>query len=203
MGWVLGYLFFYRIGEAMLAAMKVPFLIDAPADGGLGLPLQQVGLMNGVIVFAVLVVAGLLGGIWVERRGLSKTLIPAAIIMNLPHAVFLYLALAHPTGELSLFGFAIQPTVQICLMIEAFGYALGFAPFMYLQITSARGPYRATLFAMLAGVTNLGWTLPGAISGFVQQQLGYPIFFVLATVIGLPIIAIIPRIPIGYLEKAE
>jgi PAT family beta-lactamase induction signal transducer AmpG len=203
MGWLIAYVAFYRLGEAMLAAMKVPFLVDARSEGGLALGFEQVGFMNGVVVFAVLVVGGLAGGAWVARKGLKKTLIPGALLMNLPHAVFFYLALCPPQGTASLFGLEIQPTVQLCLIVEALGYSLGFAPFVYIQIISARGPYRSTLMAMIAGVTNLGWALPGALSGFAQQRMGYEAFFLVITLIGLPVLALIPRMPVDALEKAE
>jgi MFS transporter, PAT family, beta-lactamase induction signal transducer AmpG len=40
----------------------VPFLLDAPAAGGLGLKTQEVGIAYGTVGVAALTVGGLLGG---------------------------------------------------------------------------------------------------------------------------------------------
>ncbi len=195
MYWVFAYLAVYRIGESLLMAMKVPFLLDPPAQGGLGLSLQQVGFMNGVVAFLVLVVGGLVGGVAVERFGLARTMVPGVLIMNLPHLLFVYLAVQPNAWSVSLFGLEIPVVAQSFIALEALGYSLGFAPFIYIQILVARGPARATLFALVGGITNLGWTLPGAASGYLQERLGYAPYFVAITLLGLAVLALIPKIP--------
>jgi len=201
MAWVLAYLAVYRVGESMLSAMKVPFMLDPVTKGGLGLDLQQVGLMNGVVVFLVLVVGGLIGGIAVERFGLRKTLLPGVLLMNLPNLLFVFLSLNPSTWSFQVFGISVPVVAQLFLALEALGYSLGFAPFIYMQILVSRGPARATLFALVAGITNLGWTLPGAVSGFFQEVVGYPVFFVTVTLFGLAVMLLLPRIPAERLEE--
>jgi len=199
--WVLAYLAVYRIGESLLAAMKVPFLLDAPAQGGLGLSLQQVGFINGVVALLMLVIGGLLGGIAVEKLGLKKTLVPGILLMNLPHLLFVYLSFRPSSWSVNLLGLEVPVVAQVILAIEALGYSLGFAPFIYMQILVSRGPARATLFALVAGITNLGWTLPGAGSGFLQELLGYGPFFIVITFLGLSSLALAPKIPAKRLEE--
>lgn len=202
MWWVLGYLAAYRVGESMLSAMKVPFMLDATSEGGLGLDLQQVGFMNGVVVFLVLVVGGVIGGVLVERLGLRRTLLPGILMMNLPNLLFTYLSLQPSSWSVDAFGLSIPVLPQIFLAIEAFGYSLGFAPFIYVQVLVSRGPAQATIFAIVAGITNLGWTIPGAASGFVQEAIGYPLFFILVTGLGLAVLLLVPKIPADALEDA-
>lgn len=202
MWWVLGYLAVYRVGESMLSAMKVPFMLDAQSQGGLGLDLQQVGFMNGVVVFLVLVVGGIIGGFAVERFGLRRTLVPGIVLMNIPNLLFTYLSLQPTSWSVEVVGLSIPVIPQIFLAIEAFGYSLGFAPFIYVQVLVSRGPAQATIFAIAAGITNLGWTLPGAASGFVQEAVGYPFFFILVTGLGLAVLLLVPKIPAESLEAA-
>jgi PAT family beta-lactamase induction signal transducer AmpG len=203
MWWVLAYLAAYRVGESMLSAMKVPFMLDPTSKGGLGLDLQQVGFMNGVVVFLVLVVGGLIGGTLVERLGLRRMLVPGILLTNVPNILFTYLSLQPSSWSVEAFGLSIPVVAQIFLAVEAFGYSLGFAPFIYVQVLVSRGPAQATIFAIVAGITNLGWTLPGAVSGFVQEATGYPMFFVLVMCLGLAVLLLAPKIPADELEDAE
>jgi PAT family beta-lactamase induction signal transducer AmpG len=203
MWWVLAYLAAYRVGESMLSAMKVPFMLDAQSEGGLGLNLQQVGFMNGVVVFLVLVVGGIIGGFAVERLGLRRTLVPGVVVMNVPHLLFAYLSLRPSSWAVDTFSLSIPVIPQIFLAVEAFAYSLGFAPFIYLQVLVSRGPAQATIFALLAGITNLGWTIPGALSGFLQEWIGYPLFFILVTGLGLAVLLFISKVPVATLEDFE
>jgi PAT family beta-lactamase induction signal transducer AmpG len=122
--------------------------------------------------------------------------------MNLPNLLFTYLALQPSSWSVDAFGLSIPVLPQIFLAVEAFGYSLGFAPFIYVQVLVSRGPAQATIFAIVAGITNLGWTLPGAASGFVQEAFGYPFFFVLVTGLGLAVLLLVPKIPADSLEAA-
>src|SRR5262249_24321455 len=59
----------YRLGEAQLVKMVSPFLLDARAQGGLGLSTAQVGLVYGSVGIFALTLGGILGGIVVSRDG--------------------------------------------------------------------------------------------------------------------------------------
>ncbi len=66
---VLVFLLVYRLGEAQLLKLVAPFLLDARADGGLGLSTQQLGLAYGTVGVAALTAGGLLGGWAISRAG--------------------------------------------------------------------------------------------------------------------------------------
>ena len=203
MGRVLTFIALFRVAESALTAMKAPFLLDPISKGGLGLNLQDVGFLNGVLVFGVSILGGLVGGFWVQRKGLRRTLVPAVFLLNLPNVVFFWLALHPPEPGGTVQGLHLPLTVVFGLLAEGLANAVAFAPAIYLLIVCAQGPYRASLFAFASGVMNLGWTLPGTVSGYLLTALGYPAFFLLLAVLGLPVLFLIRGLPLEALEERD
>ncbi|CAN5509317.1 MFS transporter [soil metagenome] len=196
MGWTLAFIVFFRVAESVLSAMKVPFLLDPVTSGGLGLDLKDVGFLNGVVVFGISLLGGVAGGFWVQRVGLKRTLIPAVLLLSLPNAIFCYLSLHPPQAMGSLLGMHVHPTVLFCMVVESLANSVALAPEVYLLILCAQGPHRATLFAFVSGVVNLGWVLPGTFSGYLQHAMGYPALFLALTLVGLPVLLLVRRLPI-------
>lgn len=190
-GVTLGFLLLYRLGEAQLLKMAAPFLLDPRDRGGLGLSTSDFGLVYGTIGVCALMAGGVLGGVAVSRFGLKRALMPMVFIMHVPDLVFVYLATALP-DHLTL--------IAACLAIEQFGYGFGFAAFMLYMVLVADGEHKTAHYAMCTGFMALGMMLPGMVSGWVQQQLGYQNFFIWACVSTLPafLMAARVRIPEGF-----
>jgi PAT family beta-lactamase induction signal transducer AmpG len=202
MAWTLAFIALFRVAESVLTAMKAPFLLDPASRGGLGLSLQDVGFLNGVLVFGVSIIGGLVGGLWVQRKGLRGTLVPAVLLLNLPNAVYFWLAM-HPPGAGTTLGLPIAPQIVLGLVAEGLANSVALAPSIYLLVLCAQGPHRASLFAFAAGMMNLGWTLPGGISGFLQKAMGYPALFLTLTLAGLPVLLLVRRLPLEALEGRD
>ncbi len=183
---LLAFLLFYRFGEAQLLPMAQTFLVDPRAEGGLGLTSGQFGIVYGTVGVTALMAGGIVGGIWVSRRGLRACLWPMVIVMHLPDAVFIYLAYTMP-GDLKV--------ISACVAAEQFGYGFGFTAYMLYMIYIARGEHSTAHYAICTGFMALGLMLPGMWSGWLQEQIGYPHFFVwvmLATIPGFLVTALIP-----------
>lgn len=199
LGWTLAFIALFRGAESILTAMKAPFLLDPASRGGLGLSLQDVGFLNGVLVFGISILGGLAGGIWVQRKGLRATLMPAVLLLNLPNFVYFWFSV-YPLPPGTTLGLPVAPPIVLGLVAEGVANSVAVAPLIYLLVLCAQGPHRASLFAFVSGVMNLGWTLPGTISGFLQKAMGYPALFLILTLAGLPVLFLIRRIPIDALE---
>ncbi len=170
------FLLCYRLGEAQLLKMEPAFLKDLRAGGGLGLTTEQVGWVNGFGI-ASLLAGGILGGVLISRRGLRAWLWPMVIIMHAPDLVYVYLSNSLP-HHLTIV------TSGICL--EQFGYGFGFAAYMLYMIYIARGKHQTAHYAICTGIMALGVMLPGMWSGWLQEKLGYPSFFVWVLVSTIP-----------------
>jgi PAT family beta-lactamase induction signal transducer AmpG len=180
------FLLFYRLGEAQLVKLVVPFLRDPRAAGGLGLATDQVGLVYGTIGVAALLLGGIVGGILVSQRGLRAWLWPMVIVMHLPDAVFVWLSSAQPQN---------LGVIATGVALEQFGYGFGFAAYMLYMIYIARGNHQTAHYAICTGFMALGAMLAGLKSGRLQELLGYQHFFIwvmFATIPGCIVTALIP-----------
>ncbi|MEE0974006.1 MAG: MFS transporter, partial [Paludibacteraceae bacterium] len=88
----LAFILLYRLGEAQLAKLASPFLLDKPEMGGLNLSTEQVGIIYGTIGVIALLLGGIVGGIVASKHGLKKWLWYMVAAMNVPNLVYVYLA---------------------------------------------------------------------------------------------------------------
>ena len=167
--------------------MVVPFLLDGRELGGLGLTTGQVGFVYGTVGIIALTCGGLLGGIVASRHGLKSWLWPMLFIMHLPDLVFIYLAHAQPDN---LF------IINLCVAVEQFGYGFGFTAYMLYMIYIARGAHPTAHYAICTGFMALGMMVPGMWSGWLQEIVGYPHFFVWVILATIPSFLVAMKIPL-------
>ncbi|MDM9632081.1 MFS transporter [Robiginitalea aurantiaca] len=176
-GWAIAFILTYRLGESQLVKMAAPFLLDTPGAGGLEYSTEAVGTIYGTLGVIFLSIGGILGGILISRDGLKKWMLPMILALNLPNLLYAILAW---TGTDNLW--AVSGTV----ILEQFGYGFGFAAFLVYLIYIAKGPYKTAHYALATGFMALGMMLPGMVSGYIQESLGYPGFFVWVVVAAFP-----------------
>lgn len=183
----LAFLLLYRLGESQLVKLASPFLLDAQEAGGLGLTTGQVGFIYGTVGMLMLTLGGLLGGFLAAKHGLKKWIIWMAIAINLPDIVYIYLA---HTQTANFFA------INLCVGIEQFGYGFGFTAYMLYMILISEGEFKTAHFAITTGFMALGMMLPGMVSGWVQELIGYPNFFVWVLISTIPGIILVNFLPI-------
>jgi MFS transporter, PAT family, beta-lactamase induction signal transducer AmpG len=184
---IIAFILLYRFGEAMLVKMASLFFLDKPELGGLGLSTKEFGLIYGTFGVASLIAGGILGGLLIAKFGLKKCLLPMALALNLPDIFYVYMAYAKPPLEF------IYPLVSL----EQFGYGVGFTGFTVYLMYICKGEYKTSHFAISTGLMALGLMIPGAISGVIQQAVGYPLFFVLVCLLTIPGMLTIFFIPLA------
>jgi MFS transporter, PAT family, beta-lactamase induction signal transducer AmpG len=195
-GKVLLFLLFYRVAESQLVKMVQPFLLDPREKGGLGLSTSDVGLVYGTIGMIAFVAGGLIGGYVVSRGGLRFWLWPMVLVIHVPDAVFVYLSHAQPDN---------LAVISASVAAEQFGYGFGFTAYALYMIIAAGDEHRTSYFALCTGIMALGQMLPGAVSGWIQQLLGYKHFFIWVVLWTIPgfIVAALAEIPEGYGKRKE
>ncbi len=181
------FILLYRLGEAMVVKMLVPFMKDKPEVGGLGVDTATVGYVYGTVGILSLVIGGILGGWLISRFGLKKCIWPMAIALNTPDLGYIYLA---KTAEPAL------NAIYAVVALEQFGYGLGFTAFMVFLMYTSKGAYQTAHYAISTGLMALGMMIPGMISGVIQERLGYETFFITILVISIPGMLVIPFLPI-------
>jgi PAT family beta-lactamase induction signal transducer AmpG len=143
----------------------------------------DIGFVYGTAGVVALTLGGILGGIAVAQQGLKKWLWPLALSLNLPNLAYVAMAIFQPE---SLWW------ISAGVVIEQFGYGFGFTAYMLYMIYFADGPNKTAHYAICTGFMALGMMLPGMVSGWIQDQIGYQWFFIWVMVCTLPGFALLP-----------
>ncbi len=167
---MLGFVLLYRFAEGMLTKLSPIFMLKERGQGGLGLSVEHYGLLGGTFGVLALITGGIFGGWLVSRVGLKKCFWPMAFMLNVPDLLYVGLAWWQPQH---------LATIGACVVVEQFGYGFGFTAFMVYLLYAARGAYPTAHYAILTGVMALSLLIPGALSGYVVEYLGFFQAFVL------------------------
>lgn len=195
---ILYYIFFiilYRFAEGFVMKIVPLFLKADRAQQGLGLSEKEIGLCYGTFGAAAFVIGSVLAGYYVAHRGLQKSLFSLCCVFNLPFVAYTLLAIYQPES-LMLIGGGI--------VLEYFGYGFGFVGltlFMMQQI--APGKHQMAHYAFASGIMNLGVMLPGMLSGYVSDWLGYRHFFIFVLFCTIPAFLITWFVPFTYPDKKK
>lgn len=181
LGLLILFLLLYRLPEALSVKLLYPFFSDPAEAGGLGLDKAAYGMVYGTAGVVALLAGGILGGWDISRRGLRRCLLPMALSLALPCAVYLFLALVQPS---SLW------TVGACVVFDQFGYGYGFTAYTVYMMRFAEGTLKTSHYALCTGFMALSMLLPGAVAGYLQEALGYVGFYVLVMVCCVATVAV-------------
>lgn len=179
---MLAFVFLFRSGEGLLLGVGHLFLQADSEVGGIGLSLAQKSIIDGTVSTVVSLVGGILGGMFISKYGLKKTLFTMAICLNLPNLTYVYLAFAAQGGEpVTLW------TVGSLVTIEKFFYSFGFiANMLYMMQQISPGKYHMTHYAFCTAIMNLVLWPTTAVSGFLADYLGYLTFFIIVMFATIP-----------------
>ena len=184
---IISFLLFYRLGEAQLAKLAPLFLLDSKSAGGIALSTSEYGFIYGTIGVIFLVIGGILGGVLASRKGLKYWIWWMILAINLPDLVYVFLAYTQ-TSNLFL--------INICIAIEQFGYGFGFTAFLLFLIYISKGDHQTSHYAIATGIMALGMMIPGMFSGWLQEIVGYKLFFIWVCIATIPGFIVTKFIPI-------
>lgn len=164
----IAFMLLYRLPEAFLIKMCMPFLVASKEAGGLELSTAEVGIVYGTIGVIFLTVGGILGGLFASRIGLKKSIWWMAGCMTLPCLTFVYLAIGQPDNL-----FAISTAIAI----EQFGYGFGFTAYMLYMMYFSEGEFKTSHYAICTAFMALSMMILGMFAGYLQEAVGYINFF--------------------------
>jgi len=175
----IGFLLLYRLGEAQLAKIATPFLIDDRANGGLGMSMTDYGIAYGTLGMIALTIGGVVGGWMASKYGLKRLIWPMVAFMNIPNLVYVALAIWQPASD--------STTIYAAIITEQLGYGFGFTAYMlFLLQYVGDSKYKTAEYALGTALMALGMMLPGMISGFIQEAIGYEWFFIYVVICCIP-----------------
>ncbi|WP_461637601.1 MFS transporter [Labilibaculum euxinus] len=194
-GWFIAFIILYRFTEGFAIKIAPLFFKATIEDGGLGLSTSQIGLIYGVFGSAAFVLGSILAGYYISARGLKKSLFTLVCIFNVQFIIYALLAVYRPESI-----FLIGSAVVVEYFVYGFGF-VGLMLFMMQQV--APGKYKMAHYAFATGIMNLGIMLPGMLSGFMSDWLGYKLFFICILVVIIPSLLVAKFVPFVHSEESE
>lgn len=186
------YILLFRLGDAMVVKMITPFLQDTTAKGGLALSLKEVGTIYGTVGVGFLLLGGIIGGYLVSKQGLKRWFWPATLIMNGTILLYWMLAFFRPDSI---------AWVYVVNSLEQFGYGMGMAAYTVFLLTTVRPEYKAAHYAVATAMMAQSLMIPGMISGFLCDSVGYANFFLISFCATIPGVISIFFLPIWRKEE--
>ncbi len=177
----------YRLTEGFAIKMVPLFLKSPYADGGLQLSNEVIGVVYGTFGTVAFILGSILGGYFIAAFGLRKVLLTLVAIFNIPFLIYYLFALFQPDNIY---------VIAAGLVGEYFSYGFGFVGltlFMMQQVAS--GPHPMAHYAFASGIMNLGFMIPGMLSGWIFEQVGYKTFFLIALLMSIPAFILATVVP--------
>ena len=120
-----------------------------------------------------------IGGWIIARYSLRKTLVPMTLFVVIVNSGYLLVSLYQVNQFLS---------VALLMVIVQFAFGLSNSAYMsYLLFVVAKGQYKMSSYAIGTAIMALGMVMAGAVSGYIQQELGYAGFFGWIIIVGIVI----------------
>ncbi|MGP9768068.1 AmpG family muropeptide MFS transporter [Halomonas sp. AOP13-D3-9] len=170
--WILVFIAVFRISDLAMASMANPLYID------LGFSLAEIASVTNIFGIAMSITGGILGGLCVARYGIGPLLIFGAGLVMVTNLLFAVLALVG--NQL--------PMLVVTIIGDNLANGLASAVFIAFLSSLTSRAYTATQYALFSSLMTLPGKFLSGFGGLVVNAQGYPSFFVIATLLGLPAI---------------
>ncbi|MGQ4877318.1 AmpG family muropeptide MFS transporter [Billgrantia sp. LNSP4103-1] len=172
--WLLVFVAVFRISDLAMASMANPLYID------LGFSLATIANVTNVFGIAMSIGGGILGGLLVARYGIGPILVLGAAAATLTNLLFAALALAGQS----------LPMLVMAIVGDNLANGLASAVFIAFLSSLTSRAYTATQYALFSSLMTLPGKFLSGFGGLVVEAQGYAAFFIIATALGLPAIAL-------------
>ncbi len=176
--WGISFLVLYQFASGQ--GIKIfPLFLRAPrVKGGLGLPLEEIGVIYGIFPPIAFILGSILAGYYTARRGLKKSLLTLCAFFNIPFAAYAFLAVTQPVNTI---------VIGVACVIEYFGYGFGFVGMvLFIMQQIAPGKYKTAHYAFGGAILVFGTNLFSMFSGYLSDFLGYEHFFIWVLIATIP-----------------
>jgi MFS transporter, PAT family, beta-lactamase induction signal transducer AmpG len=186
---ILLFILLFKLGDAAMGFMVKPFWVDS------GFSAQQIGLVSVNIGLGLSIGGGLLGGWFVDTRGIYKGLWLLGLWQALSNLGYAWAAwvvpAALPGAEL---GLAPQAIVYAASGLESFTGGLGTGAFLAFLMAITSRAKATTEYAILSSIFAFSRAVAGWAGGIGAQEMGYAAYFFLTFWLSFPAYALLPQV---------
>jgi PAT family beta-lactamase induction signal transducer AmpG len=161
-----------------IVAMIKPYWVDR------GYSAAEIGTITSIVGVIVSIAAAIAGGALVARFGLYRSLIGVGVmqaVSNIGYAVVATIS-------------AGRWAIYVAAILENIGYGLGTTVFLAFLMSLCDRDRAATEYALLSAAFALTGNIMASASGAIAQHAGYPVYFWLTVLLGLPALLILPYV---------
>jgi PAT family beta-lactamase induction signal transducer AmpG len=167
---ILLFILLYKIGDQMASTMTTPFYLD------IGFSKTEIGAVAKLFGFWATILGGLLGGIFLLRIGIIRSLWIFGILQAVSTAGF---------SLLSVIGHNLTGLAAV-IAFENLAGGMGTAAYVAYMASLTNKKFTATQYALLSSLMGIPRVLASAPTGFMAQSMGWAWYFVICTLIALP-----------------
>ncbi len=180
-GWltILLFILLYKIGDSMASEMLSPFWVDLEVSKS-----TVAGIVK-TFGFAASIGGGLMAGLVVYRWGIIPSLLIFGFFQMISTAGFALLAI---------FGNQVF-LLTVVIAFENLTGGMGTTAFVAYMASLTNKRFTATQYALLTSIMGIPRVIAGSITGVLATWLGWEGFFILCTVVAVPGILLIFRLP--------
>ena len=161
----------YKLGDAFAGSLTTSFLIR-----GVGFSVGEVGAINKGMGLAATIVGALFGGALMTRLGLYRSLLIFGVLQAVSNLSFMVLSIVGKSYVMLVFTIAF----------ENLAGGMGTAAFVAFLMALCNHNYTATQFALLSALASLGRVFVGPASGFLVDEYGWLLFFLITFLAAIP-----------------
>jgi PAT family beta-lactamase induction signal transducer AmpG len=191
---VLIFIVLYKYADALAGSMTTPFLLKT------GFTQTEVGVVFGGAGLIATILGSIAAGAAIAKIGLNRSLWVFAVFQALSNLTYYGLALAGRN----------HTYMVAAIVIENFGVGLVSSALVAYIMSMCNRRFSATQFALLSSLVAASRDVLVAPGGKIAESMGWPSFFMITVVAGLPCIALLPfiapwnrELPRGAVQRSE
>ncbi len=166
---------FYRVSDIVLGVISTVFYLD------LGFSKAQIATIVKTFGLVMTIAGGFLGGMLTVRYGVLKILFVGGVLAAATNILFMILATSGPS------------LLLLKAVVAADNLAAGLASAAFVAFLSSLTSisFTAVQYAVFSSLMSLFPKLIGGYSGTIATSIGYSNFFLLTTLLGIPVLLLI------------
>lgn len=182
---ILIFILLYKLDVIMTLAMTTPFMLQ------IGFTKTDIGAVTKGFGLIATIVGTLLGGAWMVRLGLQRSLWCFGFLQGFSGISYVMLAkLGHH-----------YPMMVTAIAVENFCSGMGTAVFTAFLMSLCNQRFTATQYALLSSFMAISRVVVGAPTGFLAKNLGWEMYYVVCTLIAIPGLLLLLRYRVWMAEE--
>jgi len=165
----------YRICDISAGVMANPFYLEF-----MGFSKVDVANVTKVFGFFMTIFGSALGGVLVMRFGVRRILLAGAIATATSNLMFVVIAQFPPN----------LASLSLAVTLDNLSGGLATVAFIAWLSSMTNAAFTATQYALFSSLMTLPGKIIGGFSGLIVEGWGYPSFFAVSSVLGIPAIAL-------------